>query len=193
MYVLHPLTFYKNEVFGRSINLFKYISAVLFVFFCDLSYFCQPNFDFMSAENEKTIEQIEKFFGAIAKKYPQSNEIYPLTDIYLQVRPESGELVAFDDDGVEIENCVVKQWMNCIDDNFYDSVQSVLRRHILCMKDILENLGILKPYSFVLVNDDKETIAELHLVDDDTVMLSGELMEGLDSELNDFLSSLLKD
>lgn len=147
----------------------------------------------MSAENEKTIEQIEKLFGAIAEKYPQSNEIYPLTDIYLQVRPESGELVVFDDDGVEIENCVVKQWTNCIDDNFYDSVQSVLRRHILCMKDVLENLGILKPYSFVLVNDDKETISELHLVDDDTVMLSGELMEGLDSELNEFLSSLLKD
>jgi hypothetical protein len=56
----------------------------------------------------------------------------------------------------------------------------------------LEGLSLLKPYSFVLVDDEKETVAELLLVDDDTLMLSSELLEGLDEELDDFLKKLLE-
>ena len=47
--------------------------------------------------------------------------------------------------------------------------------------------------SFVLEDDDKETIAELYLVDDETVIIDPDLMEGLDKDLNDFLENLLKD
>ena len=57
----------------------------------------------------------------------------------------------------------------------------------------LENISIMKPYSFVLVDDEKETVAELLLVDDDTMMLSEELLKGLDEELDDFLEKLLKE
>jgi hypothetical protein len=42
------------------------------------------------------------------------------------------------------------------------------------------------------VDDEKETVAELLLVDDDTLMLSSELLEGLDEELDDFLKKLLE-
>lgn len=51
----------------------------------------------------------------------------------------------------------------------------------------------MKPYSFVLENDDKEALTELFLVDDDTVILGGDLMEGLDDDLNKFLDKLLAD
>ena len=54
-------------------------------------------------------------------------------------------------------------------------------------------MSILKPYSFVLEDDDKETIEELYLVDDDTVILHEELMAGLDKDLDEFLEQLLKD
>ena len=40
---------------------------------------------------------------------------------------------------------------------------------------------------------EKETVAELLLVDDDTMMLSEELLKGLDEELDDFLEKLLKE
>ena len=52
-------------------------------------------------------------------------------------------------------------------------------------------MGILKPYSFVLEDDDKENIAELYVVDDETMIISGDLMQGLDDDLNDFLKQLL--
>ena len=54
-------------------------------------------------------------------------------------------------------------------------------------------LSIIKPYSFVLVDDEKETIAELLLVDDEeTLLLNDELLKGLDEELNAFLKDLLE-
>jgi hypothetical protein len=44
-----------------------------------------------------------------------------------------------------------------------------------------------------MVDDSKETIAELMLVDDeDTVFLSDELLKGLDEELDAFLKDLLE-
>ena len=54
-------------------------------------------------------------------------------------------------------------------------------------------MSILKPFSFVLEDDDKETIEELYLVDDETVIIDPDLMEGLDKDLNEFLENLLKD
>ena len=55
-----------------------------------------------------------------------------------------------------------------------------------------DKLTILKPYSFVLVDEDKETISELLLVDDDTLLVNDELLKGLDKELDDFLKDLLE-
>ena len=54
-------------------------------------------------------------------------------------------------------------------------------------------MSILKPFSFVLENDDKESMAELYLVDDEMVIIDPDLMEGLDEDLDAFLEKLLKD
>lgn len=55
-----------------------------------------------------------------------------------------------------------------------------------------DKLTILKPYSFVLVDEERETIAELLLVDDDTLLVNDELLKGLDQELDAFLKELLE-
>ena len=55
------------------------------------------------------------------------------------------------------------------------------------------SLPIMKPYSFVMVDADKETLAELLIVDEEeTLFLNGELLQGLDDELNAFLKDLLE-
>ena len=51
---------------------------------------------------------------------------------------------------------------------------------------------MLKPYSFVLIDEDRETVAELHLVDDDLLLLDGNLMEGLNEDLESFLDNLMQ-
>ena len=56
------------------------------------------------------------------------------------------------------------------------------------------SLSIMKPYSFVMIDAEKETLAELMIVDEEeTMFLSGELLQGLDDELNAFLKDLLEE
>ena len=102
-------------------------------------------------------------------------------------------LTAFDDDDKEITRCIIEQWIDNKDDNFYEEVAVVLRSVLSKQKDVIEKMAILKPYSFVLEDDDHEHLAELYLVDDDTAIIDQELMAGLDKDLDNFLEDLLKD
>lgn len=144
---------------------------------------------------EQTILQVERFIKKVAQKFPtvEESEASLLTDIHIRVSQDSGEMLAFDDDDVEITRCVVEQWIDCKDENFYDEVADCLRGMLRKNAEIIDNLGILKPYSFVLEDDDKQHLGELYLADDDTIILGGDLMQNLDQDLDGFLDELLKD
>ena len=116
-----------------------------------------------------------------------------MTDIHIRVTQETGEMVVYNDEEAEITRCVIEQWINNADNNFYDQIASVIRKCLTKHKDTIEQMSILKPFSFVLENDDKESVAELYLMDDETVIIDPDLMEGLDEDLDAFLEKLLKD
>ena len=58
---------------------------------------------------EQTILQVERFIKKVAQKFPtvEESEASLLTDIHIRVSQDSGEMLAFDDDDVEITRCVV--------------------------------------------------------------------------------------
>ena len=143
--------------------------------------------------NEQTLQQIERILRKTAEKFPASDNPSLMTDIHLRVTQETGELVIYNDDDSEVTRCVVEQWIDNKDENFYKEITSILRRSIEKLKNVTENLGLLKPCSYVLENDDKETVAELYVVDDDTVIIDEELMADLDQDLDNFFQKLLKD
>lgn len=145
----------------------------------------------MEKATEQTTQQIERFLKKIAQKFPPREDTSIVTDIHVRVSQGSGEMLAFDDDDNEVTRCVVEQWINNNDEDFYNGVEQTLISTFSALSTIADSLGILKPYSFVLENDDKDTIAELYIADDDTVIIGKELMEGLDSDLNLFLEKLL--
>ncbi len=147
----------------------------------------------MMKATEQTLQQIERAIRKVADKFPTNDESGILTDIHLRVTQDTGELVAFDDDDKEITRCIIEQWIENKDDNFYEDVAVVLRSVLSKQKDLIEKMSILKPYSFVLEDDDHEHLAELYLVDDDTAIIDQELMAGLDKDLDNFLEDLLKD
>lgn len=147
----------------------------------------------MMKASEQTTQRIERFLKKIAQKFPLNEETSLVTDIHVRVSQESGEMVAFDDDDKEITRCVVEQWIENNDEDFYESVHDILTTTFASMSKTLDNLGILKPYSFVLENDEKEGIAELYLADDDTIIIGKDLMEGLDTDLDSFFDSLMKE
>ena len=147
----------------------------------------------MIKPSEQTTQQIERFLKKVAQKFPANDDTSILTDIHLRVSPESGEMRAYDDDDNEITRCVVEQWIGNTDEDFYDSVERILSSTMNASASLLGNLGILKPYSFTLENDDHDTLGELFLADDDTVIIGKDLMEGLDNDLDSFIDSLLKE
>ena len=154
--------------------------------------FLFSTFATMKATNQ-TLQQVERAVRKVAEQFPATEEASFLTDIHIRVSQDTGELLAFDDDDNEINRCVIEQWIDNKDDNFYHDVASIVRSVLSQQKQMIEEMSILKPFSFVLENDDKEVIEELYLVDDDIVIIDDELMANLDKDLDSFLDKLLKD
>lgn len=116
-------------------------------------------------------------------RYTSEGDETVVTDIHLQPNSESGELIIFDDDDQELSRTIINEWVEYESDDFYTVVEPILRAEVEALKESgkLEKLCLMKPYSFVLVDEDKETVAELLLVDeDDTLLLNDELLKGLD-------------
>lgn len=143
--------------------------------------------------SEHTSQQIDRFINKIAHKFPADEDTNTLTDIHLRVIQDSGEMLAFDDDDQEITRCVVDDWIDNKDETFYDDIIGVLRKTLFLQHEKIDNMGILKPFSFVMENDDQETIAELYVADDDTIIIGGDIMEDLDQDLDDFFANLMKE
>lgn len=141
---------------------------------------------------EQTQQQIERFLRKVAQKFTAKESDMPMTDIHLRASQDSGDLMAFDDDDNEISRCVISTWIENKSDNFYQEIAYTLRSELNRMKDTIDNLSIMKPFSFILEDDEKNNIAELYLIDDDLVMIGGNLMQGLDEDLDNFLQNILK-
>lgn len=142
---------------------------------------------------ELTTLQTERFLKKIVEKFPTCDDTSIMTDVHVRISQDSGELVAFDDDDKEITRCVVEQWIGNQDENFYEKATAILRKVWRNNQEAIDAMGILKPFSFVLEDEEKTFIAELYVADDDTVILGGDLMEGLDQDLDNFLTDLLED
>lgn len=117
-----------------------------------------------------------------------------VTDIHLQASQDSGELFLFDDEDEELANVTIEEWRTYEGDDFYENIERILSTLLCNMKNAraFDSMTILKPFSFVLVDDEKETLAELLLIDDDTLLVNDELLKGLDKELDSFLKDLLE-
>lgn len=136
-------------------------------------------------------QQIERAIRKVADKYPADRDSV-LTDIHLQVKPSSGELLAFNDDDQELTRCVVEQWIGN-DDSFYDEAANQIAKCLSDLrKSVIDEMSIMHPFSFVLVDEDHETLRDIYLVDDDVVMIHGDLLEGFEEDLDKFFEDLMK-
>lgn len=142
--------------------------------------------------SEQTLLQIERALRKTLEKYPIGSESFQLTDIHVRLTQETGELMTFDDDNQELTRCVVEQWIDNKDDDFYDQAAVDIRQVLMKHKEQIDNLPILKPFSFVLEDDDHDLQTELYVVDDDMVMIDPELMKNLDEDLDSFFDQLMK-
>lgn len=142
--------------------------------------------------NESLLKSLANEIGQALSKYRQSTENTLVTDIYLQPVRSSSELLVYDDEE-ELKVISVPQLNDMAADTFYADMENILRKtlQLIDSSDSLDSLSVWKPFSFVMVDEDSENFYELMLMDDDTMLASQTLMEGLDKELDDFLYELL--
>ncbi|MCQ2058486.1 MAG: hypothetical protein MJY71_01480 [Bacteroidaceae bacterium] len=114
------------------------------------------------------------------------------TDILIQPG-QNGEVIIWDDDS-QLSQGFVEDTTDIPEEDFYNQMEQKLRSVLdeLNKEMPFDTLAIWQPFSFVLVDQDKESITELMLIDQDTQLASHALMEGLDEELDDFLKHLLE-
>ena len=141
---------------------------------------------------QQTLQQIQRAIRKVADKFPTSADPV-LTDIHLQVKPESGELLAYNDEMEELTRIVVDQWLEPTEEDLYEAASVAIKQSISTLRNEVEHMSILHPFSFVMMGEDGETMSDLYVVDDDTLILDTELLKGLDEELDAFLADLMQD
>ena len=136
--------------------------------------------------NKNSYTSIASVIQDALKKYASMENRSVVTDIYLQPDMQSGELSVFNDDDELLASLVIDEWMNVNPEEFQSGCE-------LDLKKVLNQLSSDGAFaSFVMVDAEKEILAELMIVDDEeTMFLNDELLKGLDDELNAFLKDLL--
>lgn len=144
--------------------------------------------------SNQTATQINQILDELIKRYSPGTDPCSMTDLSFQVNQETGELIVLDDRDDEIVGMTIDEWIDNQEEDFDDYVAQLLRKMILKRITELEALSIVKPYSFLLVDGNNETVTELYLVDDDEVVFEKqELMAGLEKDLDDFINRLMKE
>ena len=143
--------------------------------------------------SQQSLSAIEKAIQKAVNKYAGLPEQSIVTDIHLQPNQNSGDLIIFDDEDKELACISIEELANDDSDDFYEEMQHILQTLLSKLKEegTFDRLPIMTPYNFVLVDEDKETVAELLIIDDDTLIVNDDLLKGLDEELDTFLKDLL--
>lgn len=141
--------------------------------------------------SRETKEMLQRAIEKMAKEYITAEES-KVTDFHIKVNGENGDLTVSNDDGTILARVHIIEWEGVHDEEIFEKEL----RSVLCKmheRGMFDNLNIAKPYSFVLTDDDDQSYVDLLIVDDDTLILSEDLLEGFDEEMNEFLKKLLEE
>ncbi|GEM_PF-1189002 len=128
----------------------------------------------------------------LAKDYKGSS----LTDIFITVDTESGEVAFYDDEENKIAEIVIFDWVNKVAELNDETIASVLRKvtEELDEEDIFSSLDLFKPFSVNYADDSFVVKEELLLISEDSIVkIDNDLMEKFDREFDQFLEKLLKE
>ena len=141
--------------------------------------------------SRETQEMLQSAITKMVNRYISAEESN-VTDFHLKVNGENGELTIFDDDDTSLARVHIKEWEGEHNEEVYEKeLQNELTK--MHRQGAFDSLNIVKPYSFVLTDEDGQSIVDLLIIDDDTLILSADLLEGFDEEMNEFLKKLLEE
>ena len=115
--------------------------------------------------NKTSYTSIASVIQDALKKYASIENKSVVTDIYLQPNMQSSELSVFDDDDELLGTATIQEWENVNPEEFQSGCELVLKKVLNQMFSAgeLASLPIMKPYSFVMVDAEKETPTAIHV------------------------------
>ena len=140
---------------------------------------------------------IENAFTQVIEKLNSEPSADLVSDFYVQVDAETGEMQIFDDAERLMNKVVIFDWVNSSEEEtvFNRKVAASIKAAltILSTKNLFDSQRLLKPFSISLTDEDFVVIEELLFIDDDTLLLDDPLLKDLDADLDKFLADLLAD
>ena len=142
---------------------------------------------------QQTSQQLATLVNDTLARIKQEKEEL-ITDFHITTNAENGEVTICDDNDNVLASTTVEGYEEADEAEFRQLVGKVIKKELetLNKAKAFDSLNIFRPFSFVLVDADYETIEDLLVVDDDTIMVSDELLKGLDEELDEFIKKLLQ-
>ena len=141
--------------------------------------------------SRETQEMLQNAITKMATRYVSAEES-KVTDFHIRVNGDNGELTILDDDDNTLARVHIKEWEGEHNEAVYEKeLQSELAK--MHKNGAFDCMNIVKPYSFVLTDEDGQSIVDLLIIDDDTLILSADLLEGFDEQMNSFLKKLLEE
>jgi len=151
----------------------------------------------MSANAAKVQSILETTFISAIDCLVKESSVNFISDLYVQVDSESGELQIYDDNENLLGKVVIFDWVNKQgeEEHFNKKVAATLKVTLgsLSTKGIFDNPPFVKPLSISLTDDDFVVMEELLFLDDEMFRLDDPLLKDLDADLDDFLNNLLSD
>lgn len=151
----------------------------------------------MNANMTKAQALIENAFTQVIEKLNSEPSADLVSDFYVQVDAETGEMQIFDDAERLMNKVVIFDWVNSSEEEtvFNRKVAASIKAAltILSTKNLFDSQRLLKPFSISLTDEDFVVIEELLFIDDDTLLLDDPLLKDLDADLDKFLADLLAD
>lgn len=139
--------------------------------------------------------KFKKQLDKIISHYSDINDSeYIVTDFHIIVNPSTGSFQILNDDEFVLASDTIDEWAIEKDNSkTAESIQNDIKNQLeeLNKQDFFNSLNIYKPFSFLFENEDNEILSELFVVSDEEIIVSEELLKGLDEELNEFINKLL--
>ncbi|MBO7231516.1 MAG: hypothetical protein J6V20_08965 [Bacteroidaceae bacterium] len=141
--------------------------------------------------SRETHDKLQEAIIKMTKDFITAEET-KVTDFHIYIDGNSGDVNIMDDDDNTLARVHILEWEGEHDEEIFEKeLQTILGE--MYENGSFDNLNIAKPYSFVLTDDDHQSIVDLLIVDDDTIILSEDLLKGFDEEMDEFLKHLLEE
>lgn len=140
---------------------------------------------------------LKKTFLQVIEELSKNYSGSSLTDIFITVDKESGEVIFYDDEENRVGDVVIFDWIDKQNELSDKEIIPILREITIQLNEdnMFASLDIYKPFSVNYAQDNMEVIAELFTINDDDALefINNDFMKKFDREFDDFLNKLLKD